>query len=143
MSPQAVSVIDTIQPYQAGYDALRKLHELNNFDKHRLLLVAGFGIGVPAVRWLRGDPTKTKATGFTFMGIPGLVPEKKFPILQDGAVIGRIHGSSEAEMDMDFQLPFEIAFSEPQIVQSEPVLPLLTQLSGLVEYVVNLFVRFL
>ena len=40
ISPNAVAAIDSIQPYKGGNDILWQLSELNNIDKHRLILTA-------------------------------------------------------------------------------------------------------
>jgi hypothetical protein len=36
----AVKLIEATKPYKGGYDNLWILHELNNIDKHRLLITA-------------------------------------------------------------------------------------------------------
>jgi hypothetical protein len=140
MSPGAVSIINTLQPYQRGNDSYWKLHHLNNIDKHSLLLVAAFGSGVPTVVWTQNNPARSKATGATWKSPPGIVRGKRFPIVQDGTEIGRIHGCGESEVDMEFQLPFEIAFREPKIVEGEPIIPFLHQLASLIDSTVDLFI---
>jgi hypothetical protein len=37
MCPKAIKAIDALKPYKGGNDALWKIHELNNIDKHRTL----------------------------------------------------------------------------------------------------------
>jgi len=141
MSPGAISILDALQPYQGGNDILWKLHELNNIDKHRLLLVAAFGSGTPVVRWIKNHPTKKPAEGVTIMAQPGRARGKRFAILQDGTEIGRVHvhDREDSDVDMDFQPSFEIAFGEPQIVEGEPVVPFLHQLAHLVNGIVDKF----
>jgi len=39
--PKAISAIDALKPFQGGNDVLRRLHKLNNVDKHRVLITAG------------------------------------------------------------------------------------------------------
>jgi hypothetical protein len=41
MTQQAVAAIDALRPYKGGNDVLWQLHELNNVDKHRLILTVG------------------------------------------------------------------------------------------------------
>src|SRR5581483_7814217 len=45
IDPGAVRLIESLQPYNGGNDALWTLAELDNFDKHRLLVVAAVKIG--------------------------------------------------------------------------------------------------
>jgi len=35
---EAIKLLDTLKPYKGGNEALSRLHDLNNFSKHRLLL---------------------------------------------------------------------------------------------------------
>jgi hypothetical protein len=41
MSSAAIAAIDAVQPYGGRNDVLWHLHELNNIDKHRLILTVG------------------------------------------------------------------------------------------------------
>jgi hypothetical protein len=137
MSPVAVTVLDLIQPYKGGNDSLWKLHELNNFDKHRLSLGPGYGqkyvdVLISPDLALSGMVPPVEFVGTGKPGVP-------CPILEDGTIIGRIEGRGQSNEDMQFQITFEIAFRQPQIVEGEPVLPFLHQMSHLVEGIVNQF----
>jgi hypothetical protein len=44
MTQQAVAAIDALKPYKGGNDVLWQLHELNNVDKHRLILTVGSAV---------------------------------------------------------------------------------------------------
>ena len=48
MSSTAIAAIDAIKPYKDGKDVLWRLNELNNIDKHRLILT-GIGSAVRGV----------------------------------------------------------------------------------------------
>lgn len=41
MRQDAIMAIDALKPYKGGNDALWRLHEINNIDKHRLILTVG------------------------------------------------------------------------------------------------------
>jgi hypothetical protein len=41
MRPEAVKEIDRLKPYKDGNDALWRIHELDNIDKHRTLFTCG------------------------------------------------------------------------------------------------------
>jgi hypothetical protein len=44
MSPEAVRLIDSLKPYQGGNEALWRLHEINNIDKHQTIVSVGENI---------------------------------------------------------------------------------------------------
>jgi hypothetical protein len=61
IEPRAIKFIDFLKPYKGGNDALWKINELNNIDKHRRLLSVGQngvlceGDGFDGHYWLKGD----------------------------------------------------------------------------------------
>ncbi|MCC7421032.1 MAG: hypothetical protein IT428_12185 [Planctomycetaceae bacterium] len=133
MNPSAVDLINAIKPYKGGSDEIWALHELNNFDKHRLLLVVGYSNSAAALTLSTGSPT----SGMIIFGMP-IQPDGI--ILEDGAVIGGFRGGTpnpELQHNLDFS--FEIAFREPQIVQGKPVLPFVNQTSHLVDKIIRQF----
>jgi hypothetical protein len=134
ISPAAISLFETVQPYQSGYEAIWKLHDLDNTDKHRLLVVAAFDVvGILwslGKRWPYDAIRPEDVLGVNIRG-PGL--------LQDGTEIGRVPPDYASDMDVYSGLTALIAFREPKIVEREPVLPLLTQLTCLVEQIIDLF----
>jgi hypothetical protein len=64
-------------------------------------------------------------------------------MLQDGQEFSRSTPPNPDEMEPDIKLTYDIAFVQPQIVQSEPILPFLAQSVQLVEAIVNQFISFL
>jgi hypothetical protein len=133
VAPDAVSLILALQPYQSGNDALWAVHEIDRMDKHRLLLVveqamSGIFGGRVIPSWIQ-DATRWS-------------PRKRFPLLKDRAIVHRVPFGSP-DYDMDFKLTTQVAFGEPEVVEGEAVLPLLTQLRELVERVVSSFDPFL
>jgi hypothetical protein len=54
MRPEAVEEIDRLKPYKDGNDALWRIHELDNIDKHRTLFTCG-----PDISLLRTGSTES------------------------------------------------------------------------------------
>ena len=46
ISQKSIKLIDAIKPYKGGNDSLWRIHELNNIDKHRLLITVGSSFGI-------------------------------------------------------------------------------------------------
>lgn len=133
--PIAINLIEAAQPYNTGVDDLRKLHELDIADKHRLLLVVAMSNLKAAVELWDGNPTSGRMIlGRDFSNF----------VLKDNAEIGAVIGTELAEgVKENFHFSVEIAFSEPQIVRAKPVLDLLKQLSHTVTGVVDQFAAYL
>jgi hypothetical protein len=115
MLPEAVKAIDGLRPYKGGNDALWRLHELNNIDKHENLITVGHdhlftGSGFDGGYWL-------KASSPLFDGIIERVVEP------------RMHE------DFGCQKPLE----ELQAIKSNALLPTLRQLVDFVDNVVGTF----
>ncbi len=137
-SPAVLPLIEATQPYQGGYDGLGALRELNNFDKHRLLIVAAVGPSRLGCNDRIPHPVPADVsiiTVFTPRLLNGL------PILEDGDLLARVRPEFK-EYVQPVLVP-EIAFREPGVVGGKPVLPFLADLAQLVERVVNQFVPFL
>jgi hypothetical protein len=138
IAPAAISRIEAVQPYHSGYEALWALQELDNRDKHRLLIVAGIGLSVPRIIVPQGSAGGVD--NITIIVQPGMVPGESFPILEDGTELFRVRVSAASQMKVKFEIPFDVAFREPEVVKRQAVLPCLTQLSQLVESIINAFV---
>jgi hypothetical protein len=119
MRPKAIKAIDRLKPYKGGNEALWKIHELNNIDKHRLLFTYASDCFLTA-EWLNDPfPFNLKAADPTF---PGAF-------------------DSEVEKDMEFEI--DKALGEPQIAEGNAMLPTLHQLVDFVENLVLSFRPFL
>jgi hypothetical protein len=150
ISPAAISILDSLQPYRGRYDGLGKLHELNIVDKHCLLLVVGYGLtrfGLSYNHPQLGDLlANIPAVGKFMADTERLVsdaPSRGFMITEDGAEVAEIVGLPDVNMNEEVNCTFDIAFGDPQIVKGEPILPFLIQLIQLVNGVINQFDRFL
>lgn len=136
LPPHVRGRIEATQPYQSGYEHLGVLSILDNTDKHRLLIVAFaaarvMGLGMASV------PDGPKP--YTFR--PTGARRGGAMVIQDGDELGRVAAGREDEVH-PLLVP-EIAFGEAGVVEGEPVVEFLTQLSQLVEGVVNQFDPFL
>lgn len=144
-----LKLIGTIQPYQSGYDGLGALTELDNFDKHCALVIAAVGVvklGMFIPKLPEGAPEHTYNMRFTWLGAS--TGTTRMEILQEGQELARVQpatvgGLIDPEMYPQPHIAFEIAFHQPKVVEGEPVVPLLTQLTQLVERVVQQFAPFL
>ena len=139
VSTSAEAIIDSLQPYHRGAnaeeDALWVLRELNNVDKHRLLLVTTitmegpleFEFNPPLRVDLRDRPKGAIDMEF-FHGGP----------IKNGGVFARFRTtSSEVKMD---RKPFStVAFDEAGFARGKPVIPLLSETSGIVREIIESF----
>jgi hypothetical protein len=168
-SPRLIKLFESVQPYQSGYDMLGILHELNNFDKHRLLFVTAFAVSEVMPTWKTLDsvrPFKRLLISGMASGVQGLIitvsgimgggkqdfiihapvgPQTNgtLSIVQNGAEVGRMLAPVLAKDQAHLNLTLEVAFGEPAVVKGKPVIPFLTQLSQLVDSIVNQFISIL
>jgi hypothetical protein len=112
MLPEAIQAIDALKPYKGGNDALWRIHELDNIDKHRNLF--------------------TVAPDFLFTAdwLPGAYLVKEENPLFSGI---------ETQVEQSIQLEIEEAIRQAQITKTNALLPNLHQL---VDFVANLVVAF-
>jgi hypothetical protein len=141
VSASVLNLIEAVQPNQSGYDGLGMIGQINNFDKHRLLVVTTIGIGQIAVDIRPGTPAPL---------LPDKVPIGRImtpnhlggrAVVQDGDVYARI--PSQFKDHVHPVLAPEVAFREPKIVEGKSVLPFLADATKLIQRVVNQFVPFL
>ncbi|MGH9685203.1 MAG: hypothetical protein ACRD4S_16520 [Candidatus Acidiferrales bacterium] len=125
MPKEAKDFIDTLCPYGgdgAGGDYLFGLHELDRFDKHRLILTVTMRVG---------SYSMTLSPQGAWFNIPML------PVLKPGDVIGEIEGNCESDKQMS--VTADIAFGEPQVFKGEPLFPTLPILADHIERIIALF----
>jgi hypothetical protein len=126
-----VDAIGAIEPYKGGKGhCFWVLSELNNLDKHRLLITAALGFSKSAY----APSFRMSGPEFVFMPRPGSCPLK----VGDELLFTR-----DMEMDEEPQFGIEVAFAEPEIVEGEPVVPFLHQLANLVDGIASHFAAFL
>lgn len=152
MSTAAQHAITATKPYQGGNDTLWRLHRLNNIDKHRFLITAGFHVTsfipppimrvgiIKALAAQEGWPViisdaQLEAIRISMPLDGGSCPlevgdELKLPF-------DRIPDIPELKKDMDFT--FEIAINEAGVVEREPLLPTLVGMADCVDHLIANF----
>jgi hypothetical protein len=142
MAKRAMHAMDLNKPYKGGTDALWHLRQLNDREKHRLLLTAGIAFRVNVDTKFGGSYLiqrgRSIRMGGTIIREDVTPPNRVFPV-EDGAVFF----TAPADMNVDPQFTFEIAFNEPQIIEGEPILPTIHQLTNLIEGIVSTLKPFL
>jgi hypothetical protein len=136
MAPEAIRMIDALQPYGGGNEDLYGLHLLNNVDKHRLLLICGAAhIATSVTVELSLNPQEFH------VALP--MPFNWTYPLKDGKEIFRILKEEISRFVQNPNFSFRIAFGDAEVMGGEPMLPPLHQLADLVDAVILHFDRFL
>ena len=139
----AIKAIDAIKPYKGGNDLLWTLYRLNNVEKHRLLFTVGsmfqsLNIGAlmqSSMQELWDQPDSP----FIGQMVPALdlflkPADVLFPLkIGDELFIDL----ADAEVNEKVQFRFNVALSEPQIIEAQSLMELLVQLPGLVDGIIN------
>lgn len=140
----AIDIIDAIKPYKGGNDLIWMLYRLNSIEKHRLLFTVGsmfqsfnFGAVMQATTQKRWDSQRNSP----FHG--KVVPAMDFFIAPADVLFPLKIGDElfidapDAEVNEKMEFRFDIALSEPQVVEAKSLMELLVQLTGLVEGVID------
>lgn len=149
----AIDVMDQIKPYKGGNDVLWRLHQLNNIDKHRLLLTVGGAYNTINLGTMLGNVmgkiqaglVLSRTTGFIALGGPldekfkpnkfdyrmG-VKDRQFPLRVGAEFSSGIECNPE-----DFT--FYLAFGEPGFDDGKPMLEILGQMTQQVEDIIFSF----
>jgi hypothetical protein len=145
-SEEAKDLLRAVKPYKGGNDSLWRLHHLNRMDKHRVVgLVGGsysaFALTVPSAGMLQAMADQF---GIAIDQVPRreiiIKPaSKQFPLKDGDAVFGIGAAAREATGDEHPKIAIDIALSQPGILEGEPVLPTMHQLTSTVEETVELF----
>jgi len=140
-TPQAISMIDALEPYRGGNDTLWKLHKLDNVDKHRVLITAG-----SAFRSINLGSYMCRSMQRQFPRLAGIDPkqlaaffrpeDRLFPLKAGDELF--IDGP-EAEIDETLEFQFDVAIGEPDIIVGEPILEVVKPMIDLVEQIVSSF----
>lgn len=99
--PDTVKVIDALKPYKGGNDAIWRIHELDNIDKHR----AHFSVGHEYLLfgdWMPTGYLVRNAGSPHFDGTEGFDPD----------------------VQQNIQLEVEKALGDPQVTQGNALLPI-------------------
>jgi hypothetical protein len=147
ISAPAKEVLDALKPYEGGNDALWRLHRLDANDKHQLLAVVG-----AAYRGMIFDFSsffdivldEEIETPYLEVELAPHATIRVFP-LKDSDELLRVDGGATtlADTKMEPKFVFEIALSDGEVVEGEPVSPVLRELSDYTKGVVESFTSFL
>lgn len=134
----AVDRIHATKPYGGGNDVLWQIHELNNRDKHRLLLTAGasFGSMDIAAHMREGFKEFFEKTGVILPSIFIEPAEKKFPL---GVGDELFVDGPDAKPNPHMNFNFEILLNEPGVVEGKMLLPTMRLMVEEVERVLGSF----
>jgi hypothetical protein len=142
--PDAIKVIDAIEPYHGGNGhALWILQELNNIDKHRLLVLVGAALcsidataSINRIIKSMGGGEADMQTNYTMRAPRGL----KVPLNVGDELFVTFAGTP---MDEKVDFTFEIAFGEQQLFHGHAIVPTLHKLARLIEHIVDQLERLL
>jgi hypothetical protein len=134
VSASAAKRIGSYQPFKRGTafesDPLWVLQELNNIDKHRFLLVARSFIGWSDVEFELKPPIHLRK------GAKGLMAVRA-PV-EDGVVFAWWE-TDQRKVNIEGKVSVIPVLKEVGSAKNQPVIPLLTQLSGYVSGIVESF----
>jgi hypothetical protein len=131
MREEAVKAIDAIKPYKGGNDTLWRLHRLNIINKHRLILMIGNALyGVDITHRRRRNGLLPLERVFDY-------PVKRLALVKEGDVL--LTEGPRLNVDYYLQFPFDVAFGEPGVLESESVFETLQQMCDLIDNVVSSF----
>lgn len=135
MRQEAIDALDALKPYGGGNEVLWRIHRLNNVDKHRLLITVGSAFtGLDIAPHMMSLVAKTLPKDFE--GIPVLPAiflrpaDRLFP-LKAGDELFIDH--PDAEVNEQTQFRFDVALSETGIVEGEPLIKALEEMSDTVD----------
>jgi hypothetical protein len=126
ISSVAQNILNTVQPYYSGDDTLRKIQELNIWDKHRLPVVTAIGY--------EGWNILLGLGNITFRNF-GAGRSVSLEVNQE--IVNIPTSTYERHPREDFKLIVQIAFREPQILNGEPVLGTLDHFANFVNTLVS------
>lgn len=137
MRPDAIKAIDAIKPYKGGNDSVWRLYKLNNVDKHRLLITVGsafrsINLGAHMHKMMQ-KMWVDKGVDMPVLDFYVRPADRLFPLkIGDELFID----GPDAEPNEKMQFVFEVAFGESQIIEGEPLLQSLRDLTKLVDDIV-------
>jgi hypothetical protein len=138
VSGSARTIIEQTQPYHAPVphdDPLAILHDLNNIDKHKLLLVVTCHAYIHDTINLSGDPIQSREVEF----VPKDWSNRKIRAVESGAEFVRVRFSSPKKVGMYAEVSQHIALEKFGVRQDEPLIPSLKELRDAVMKALELF----
>jgi hypothetical protein len=135
---QTFDAVDALKPYKGGNDRLWALHRLNNIEKHRLLLTVGsqaggIHLGQLMAGHLGGTFPPEAVAALESMNVFLNPADKGFPLK---AGFELYIGAVDEKPNPKLQFRFNVALSEPGVIDGEPVLEAIKQFAKLVDEIV-------
>lgn len=139
-----VEALDGVRPYKGGNDTLWALNELNNINKHRLILTACLTNTAQGMtrseqaevirKFRKANPAEPVPDVRGWLRAVPAAP------LEAGGVLA-IRSKSEVGRNMQFH--FQIAFNEPEVLGCKPIIDALHEMSKAVGHIILEFDSFL
>jgi hypothetical protein len=138
-SQETFDAVDTLKPYKGGNDIIWTLYRLNNIEKHRLLLTvgsqaAGINLGQLMVHHVKDTFPVEAIAAFESMNIFLNPADKGFP-LQAGFEL--YMGAIDEQPNPKQEFRFQVALSEPGIVEGKSIIETVNQFVVEVESIVT------
>jgi hypothetical protein len=139
MSPQAIALIDSLQPFAWPTPLQRHplwiLHELHNADEHHKLSIVGSALQHQDLTVTSDIQVAIRPAARMSLGVP-------MPVLplRDGTElmrIGLVNPAAEGHAMATGSFSFGVSFQAPPIVYGQPVVQVMTRLVDFVESLVN------
>lgn len=131
-APSVHALLQQLQPYKGGNDAIWRIHRIDVVDKHHVLIPAGAVVEAVMV------PDGIRFDGAGRRILPNLLPGYSRVPAVDRAELVRLP-PDEHEVNVHPEGICEITFAEPEVVAGEPMIPTLSQLANYVEGVAHAF----
>jgi hypothetical protein len=156
MTPEAKKIVAGFKPHKGGDETLWHLHELNRFEKHRLLVAVAaslqsFNVAQHIAASQQGHylpsagasiRVRRSATGGTvvsYMKDVFVPPKERFCPLKAGNVLFADAPDAEVNENIDFR--FGVAFNEPAIFECDSITKTLYKMYDLVVEIVAAFAK--
>jgi len=138
MRQDAIDVIDGLKPYKGGNDILWRLHKLNIVDKHRLLVTVGSQMRSADIGALMSSqmPPLPDGTPVPILSAFFKVADPMFPLKTGDELLTDL---PDAKPNKHLEFRFEVALSEPHILEGEPIGETLHQMIDLVDALIPNF----
>jgi hypothetical protein len=142
-SAETLKAVDSVKPYKEGNSLLCALWQLNNIEKHRLLLTvgsqaAGIKLGPLLANLYRGKVAERGEIAETLAkaveGVDAYVREGglKFPLEAGYELL-----ITDAKPGVPNQFIFEVALNETGVIEAKPIVEMLEESAGLVARIVD------
>ena len=131
------TIIEGLQPYKGGNNLFYWISELDNLDKHRLLIPTFTPVNVSSAHIENSAPIDPAKGGATIK-----IAQAISPPFKNNAAMFRfipINCTIKPKVNMDANMSLAVAFHNTDLVDGRPVIPLLGDCAYTVEQTLALF----